>query len=138
VGQWSTTAARRVDWVTDDITISLHTSAYTPDQDVHDFFNVATNELSGNNYARQDLTGKSVVLDAATNTISLRAAATTFPNLGDPSALAPKWVVIFKDTGTASTSPLLGFMDVGAQSVQQTNFVITWSALGGVLQLVAS
>ena len=35
LGQYSATAARRVDWVTDTIKCSLHTVTYTPDQDVH-------------------------------------------------------------------------------------------------------
>jgi hypothetical protein len=134
VGQWSATAARRVDWLNDDITVSLHTSAYTPNQDTDDFFNDATNEVSGGNYARQDLTTSAPAPDTATNTVALGASDTTFPNL----TATFRYVVIWKDTGTASTSPLLGFMDVGAQSVSATNFVIDWSDTGGVLQAVAS
>ena len=45
------------------------------------------------------------VLDTATNTVSLRAGNTTFPNL----TATFRYAVIFKDSGTASTSPPLGF-----------------------------
>jgi hypothetical protein len=45
-GQFSATAARRVDWVTDAIKCSLHTNTYSFAQDSDDFFNDATNELS--------------------------------------------------------------------------------------------
>ena len=45
-GQYSATAARRVDWVTDAIKVSLHTNTYSFAQDSDDFFNDATNELS--------------------------------------------------------------------------------------------
>ncbi len=135
VGQFSTTAARRVDWVTDAVTVSLHTSAYVPDQDAHDFFNDVTNEVSGGNYARQTLGTKSVVYDSATNTISLRAASTTFPNLSGVFRYAVIWV---ETAGASSTDPLLGFVDVGAQSVSATNFIIAWSSVDGVLKAVVS
>lgn len=131
----SATAARRFDWVNDTVTVSLHTSAYTPDQDTHDFFSDTSNELSGGNYARQTLGTKSIAYDSATNTISYRAAATTFANLTG----SPRYAVIWVETaGASSTDPLLGFVDLGAQSVTATNFVITWSPTDGVLAAVTS
>jgi hypothetical protein len=133
-GQWSATAARRVDWVGDTIVVSLHTSGYTPDQDTHDFFNDTNNEVSGGNYARQTLGTKSVNYDASSNSIQLRAAQTTFANL----SATFRWIVIWKDTGSTATSPLLGYVDAGAQSVAATNFVVTWNATDGVLKGVTS
>lgn len=133
-GQFGTTAARRVDWVTDTIIVSLHSSAYVPDQDTHDFFNDTTNEIAGGNYARQTLATKSVNYDSATNAIQLRAAQSTFANLTNTF----KWILIWKDTGSSATSPLLGYVDAGAQSVSATNFVVTWNATDGVLKGVVS
>jgi hypothetical protein len=41
LGQYSATAARRVDWVGDVLTglikVTLHTSTYIPDPDIHTF-----------------------------------------------------------------------------------------------------
>lgn len=133
-GQFSATAARRVDWVGDTIKVSLHTASYTPDQDVHDFFNDTSNELSGGNYAQQTLGTKSVTYTAGTNTIALIAANSTFANLTGTF----RYAVIFKDTGSTATSPLLGFVDLGAQSVSATNFVVDWSDVDGVLKGIVS
>lgn len=134
-GLFSATAARRVDWVNDNVVVSLHTSSYTPDQDAHDFFNDTTNEVSGGNYARQTLGTKSVNLDTSTNTVSLRAADTTFANL----TATFRYAVIWIDTaGASSTDPLLGYVDFGSQSVSATNFVIDWSNTDGVLKAVYS
>jgi hypothetical protein len=132
-GQYSTTAARRIDWVTDNVVVSLHTAAYTPDQDAHDFFNDVTNELSGGNYARQTLGTKTVNLDTSTNTVSLRAADSTFANLTGTFRYAVIWV----DTaGASSTDPLIAFVDLGAQSVSATNFVLDWNNTDGIVKIV--
>jgi hypothetical protein len=132
-GQFFTTAARRVDWGTDTIICSLHTASYTPDQDAHVFFSDVTNELSGGNYARQTLGTKSVNLDTSTNTVSLRAANTTFSNL----TATFRYAVIWVDTaGASSTDPLIAFVDLGAQSVSATNFVLDWSDTDGVAKIV--
>lgn len=133
-GQWGTTAARRVDWVTDTITVSLHTSAYTPDQDAHDFFNDATNEVSGNGYAQQVLTGKSVAYDSTTNHVQLRAANTTFTATG--AGWTHRYILVWVNTaGASSTDPLLGVVDTLGQSVPAGNYVVDWDDLEGVLTI---
>lgn len=139
-GQWSATAARRVDWVTDSIICSLHTSAYTLDPDNHVFFSSVTNELVNNgstviNYARQTLGTKSVFTDVTTNTTSLRAANSAWAAL---TAASFRYAVIWKDTGVAGTSPLLGFVDLVGQGVSGVTFTIDWDDTAGVLQAVVS
>ena len=39
-----------IDWLNDTIKVMLVTSAYTPDQDAHDFKDDITNEISGTGY----------------------------------------------------------------------------------------
>lgn len=136
-GLFSITAARRVDWFNDNVIVTLHTASYTPDQDGHDFANDLNNELSigTGGYARQTLGTKSVNLDPATNTVSLRAANTTFPTL----TATFQYGVIWVDTaGASSTDPLLGWVDFGLRSVSATNFIIDWSDTDGVLKAVYS
>jgi hypothetical protein len=65
----------------------------------------------------------------------LRAANTTFANLTNTFRYAVIWV---ETAGASSTDPLLGFVDLGAQSVSATNFVIDWSDTDGVLKAVVS
>lgn len=108
VGQYSTTAARRVDFATDTIKLALVTNTYTIDQDAHDFFNDITNEVTGTGYTAGGvtLTGKSAVYDAASNEFRLIVADAAW---GPGATFGPfRKGVIYKDTGTASTSPLIG------------------------------
>jgi hypothetical protein len=124
-----------LNWTSDTIKVSLHTASYTPAPDTDDFFNDATNELSGGNYAQQTLASPSVNYDSATDTIQLRAANTTFANLTG----AFRYAVVWKDTaGASSTDPLLGYIDLGAQSVTGTDVVIDWNDTDGVLKAVTA
>jgi len=120
-----------VDWVSDTIKVSLHTSAYTPDQDAHDFANDLTNELSGGGYAVQTLGTKSINYDTATNHVQLRAANTTFSSL----TATFRYIVVWKDTGSTATSPLLALVDTLGQTVSATNYVVDWDDVEGVLAL---
>lgn len=133
-GQWGVTAARRVDWVTDAATVTLHTNTYVPDQDLHDFFNDATNELpTAGNYTAGGLVlgTKSVVYTTATNIVSLRAANSTWTNLTATFRYAVIWV---NTAGASTTDPLLGYVDLGAQTIAGVDFTIAWNATEGVLK----
>lgn len=135
-GQFGTTAARRVDWVTDTIKVSLHTSTYTPNQDTDVFFSAATNEVSGTGYTAggYTLTGKSVAYDATTNQTRLIAADASWTS----ATFTTSQAVIWKDTGSAATSPLLGWVDFGGnETVTTGNFTITWDVTG-VLKLTVA
>lgn len=136
--QWGATAADRVDWVTDTIKCSLHTSTYAVDQDAHDYFNDVTNELAGTgNYAQQTLAGKTLTYDGPSNTMRLKCNNITFANL-TPSA-AFRYAVIRKDTGVAGTSHLMGYINMGAdQSPAGIDFVIQPDATDGLLRGVVS
>lgn len=120
---------KSIDFVNDTIKVMLVTSAYTPDQDAHDMKDDVTNEVTGTGYtaggatlanktATQDDTDNEGVFDAddvvwASSTITARGA------------------VIYKDTGTASTSPLIAYIDFGADIVSTAeDFRITWNAEG--------
>lgn len=136
LGQYSATAARRVDWVSDTIKVALTTSTYVPDQDVHDFFNDVTNEVTGTGYTAGGVTlgSKTTAYDSATNETRLDAADAAWTTATFTARIA----VVYKDTGTASTSPLLGYVDFGGdQTVNAANFTIVWDATG-VLKITAS
>lgn len=122
-----------IDWVADDIKVSLHTSTYTPNLDTDDFHNDATNELaaSGNYTAGgASLATKARSFDAASNQERLDAADLTWTAL-TPSA-AFRYGVIYKDRGGASSADeLIALIDFGAnQDPGGNDFVITWNASG--------
>lgn len=138
VGQYGTTAARRVDWVGDTIKVALLGSGYAPDQDAHDFYNdVSAQEVSGSGYTAGGaaLTGKSVVYDAPTNRVQLRAATSVW----SAATISPAFAVVYKDTGSAATSPLLAYIDLGGtQVIAGVDFSLVWDAVEGVLRTTVS
>jgi hypothetical protein len=137
VGQFSTTAARRVDWATDTIKTSLHTVTYVPAQDTDDFFNDATNEITGTGYTAGGVTlgSKTLTYDAGTNECRLDAADAQWTSASFTARIA----VTYSDTaGAASTDPVMGFVNFGGdETVASGTFTIQWDATG-VLKITAA
>jgi hypothetical protein len=117
------------DWDTDTIKCSLHTSTYVPNNDTDDTFTNATNEITGTGYTAggATLAASAPTYDTATDQIRCDAVDTTWTT----STLTARIAVIYKSTGTASTSPLLAFVNFGADvSTTAGTFQITWDATG--------
>jgi hypothetical protein len=182
-----------VDYLSDTLKCSLHSSSYVPNLDTHETKSDLTNEVTGTNYVAGGTTlGSKTVTYTAANSWATTAATTTAYAVGDivkPSggnghlyrcivagtsggsaptwptvsgqtvadgsvtwaeigrgvtqldAADPSWAsatisgiryaVLYKDTGTAGTSPLLWLIDFGAdQSVTSGTFTIVLAALG--------
>lgn len=138
--QWgaSGAAADRVDYLNDTIKASLHTVTYAVDQDTHDYFNDVTNELAASgNYAQITLAGKTLTYDGPSNTVRFKCNNIVWTNL-TPSA-AFRYMVVRKDTGTASTSHLMSYVDMGAdQSPSGIDFQVTPDATDGLMRGVVS
>jgi hypothetical protein len=122
-----------VDWTTDTIKAALTTSGYTPDQDAHEFFSSVTNELAtANGYTAGGLTlaSKTLTYDTATNQVRLDAADPTW-TATPGNTITARRMVVYKSTGTAATSPLLGWVDFG-QDVSATgdDLVVQLDATG--------
>jgi hypothetical protein len=130
MGQFGTTAARRMDWVTDTVNCLLTTVTYTEDLDAHDFRNDVTNEVTGTNYSAGGvaLSGKTLTYDSATNESRMDANDPTFTNITVSSI---RKAVFYKVVGSSATDPLL-FIYVfdGDQSVTAADFVIVLAATG--------
>lgn len=131
LGQYSTTAARRVDWATDAITTSLHTVTYVPNQDTDDFWNDATNELAtAGGYTSPGLvmTGKGTSYDTATNEMRLDGADAQWTTATFTARIA----VVYSNTGGASTTdPVLTYVDFGGdETVASGTFTIQWDTTG--------
>jgi hypothetical protein len=125
-----------VNWASDTIKVALCTASYVPDQDNHDFFDDITNEVTGTGYSAGGATlgTKTNTYTAGTNTTTFDAADTSWP----AATITARYAIIYKSTGTASTSLLLGYVDFG-ENIISTNgtFTITWAS-GGILEIVAS
>jgi hypothetical protein len=128
------------DWASDTIKVALTSSAYTPNQDTHEWYSDLTSELAtANGYTAGGvtLTSKTVTYDAATNQIRLDAADTVW-TATTGNQITARRAVIYKWTGVAGTSPLLGWVDFGLDVTATSDaFTITWDATG-ILRLTAA
>lgn len=137
LGQYSTVAARRVDWVTDAITTSLHTVTYVPNQDTDDFWNDASNEITGTGYSTPGLamTGKTTTYDSGTNETRLDGVDASWTTASFTARIA---VVYSNTAGATSTDPVLTYVDFGGdETVASGTFSIVWDATG-VAKITAS
>jgi len=113
------------------IKVLLATSLYAPNQDTHEYLSDITNEVStGDGYTTggQALTLSDPTYDAASNECRMDAADVTWSSLNKADV---RYAIIYKDTGVASTSLLIGYVDFGAnQAPAGVDFIIQWGAAG--------
>lgn len=122
--------ATKSDFLTGTFNCSLHTVTYTPNNDTDDFWNDATNEVTGTNYTTKGvvLGSKTSAYDTGTDEWRFDAADAVWTNA---TIAGIRYAVVFEDTGGASTTdPLVSFYDLGAQSVTAANFTVQWDATG--------
>lgn len=118
-----------IDLDTDTIKVALVTSSYTPNQDTHDFFDDVTNEVSGTGYSAggATLANKSVTADNTDNEGVFDADDVSWST----STITARAAVVYKSTGTASTSALICYIDFGSDKISTAGtFTIAWNAEG--------
>lgn len=118
-----------IDLDTDTIKVALVTSSYTPDQDAHDFFDDVTNEVVGTGYTAGGATlgSAAVTADNTDNEGVFDAADTSWTT----ATITARAAVIYKSTGTASTSALIAYVDFGSDKISTAGtFTIAWNAEG--------
>ncbi len=123
----------RIDWDTDTIKVMLVTSSYTPNFDTHNFADDVTSEVSGTGYTAGGATLASpvITLDTTNDRVDVDFADTSWTS----STITARGAVIYKSTGTASTSPLFAYLDFSTDQVSSNGtFLIQWNA-SGVLRL---
>lgn len=119
-----------IDLDTDTLKVALVTSSYSPDQDAHDNYDDLTNEVAnGNGYTTggATLANKAVTADNTDNEGVFDADDVSWTS----STITARGAVIYKDSGVASTSPLIAYIDFGSdKSSSNGTFQITWAAEG--------
>ena len=121
-GTLGSSSGTAVDLVDDTIKIALvDTGVYTYST-THEFYSSASSAVIGTS---QTLTSKTVT-DG-----TFDAADVTFTSVTGSSVEA---LIVYKDTGTASTSPLICYVDVAASGLPVTpnggNITVTFNASG--------
>ena len=123
-----------IDLAADTIKVALTTSSYTPDQDAHDFFDDITNEVTGTGYTADGATlaNPAVTIDDTDNEGVFDADDTAWTD----STITARYAIIYKDTGTPATSPLIAAIDFGTDKISTAGtFTIQW-ATEGILNLL--
>lgn len=126
-------SSTKINFASDTIKVALVTSSYTPDIDTHDFWDdVSANEASGTGYTAGGQTiANPVVSTDTTNDKGRFDGHDVVWTIS--SALSARYAVMYKSTGTSSTSPLIGYIDFGSTySLSSGTLTITWSANGAL------
>lgn len=118
-----------INWDTDTIKCSLMASAYTPDIDTHDFWDdISASEAANANYVQKTLTCTTPTVDTVNDWAEYDE--TTNPTWSSLGAGDLACAVVWKDTGTPATSPLICYMEIVATQPNGGDYQITWHANG--------
>lgn len=119
--------AAEFDMAADTFKVLLTTSSYTPNIDTHNAVDDVTNEVTGTGYTAggEALTGVAWTYDSANN----RAVMAADPVVWSAADFTARLAVVYKDTGTPSTSTLIGWIDFGSNRVfASEDFQLSFSA----------
>lgn len=121
-----------IDFDTDTIKVALCSAIGT--QDASDYFDDVTEISAGSGYLAGGETLASKTVTPGTAAVVFDAADTVWTAAS--GSIAAAYAVIYKSTGTASTSPLISWVDFGGiQTATDTNtFTIAWDATDGVFK----
>lgn len=135
--QFGATSAERVDWVGDTIKAAIVKAVAVIDQDSDRYWSThEANEAAGAGYSAGGVTlaSKSVDYEPTTKTVQLKCDDISI----DPITLTTaRYLLLYKDTGVAATSPLIGYLDFGVSvSPVALPFNVFWDVEDGALRLV--
>lgn len=113
---------------------ALFTSSYAPNYDTQQFYGALTGEVSasGTNYSTggNTITGLGLTYDGTTHRVVLAGGPVTFSGV----SLTARYVVVYKSTGNANTSPLISYVDFGTdQTYSNEDLVVTFA--NGIIRL---
>lgn len=123
-------AARVVDFDTDTIKVMLSTSTYVPSATGHATKTSVTNEVTGTGYTAGGIALSGVSVVDSAGTITFDASDITWAQNAAGFSNA-RIATIYKDTGTAGTSTIIGWIDFGSDKGNVAgDLIIQWNASG--------
>jgi hypothetical protein len=127
---------KEIDFDTDTVKVMLCTSAYTPNQDTHQYKSSVTNEVVGAGYTAggATLASKTVTYTGGTNTLALDAADVVWST----STITARYAVFYVSTGVDATSALLCYWDFGADAISTAGAFTLTLAAGGLVTAQAA
>ena len=130
MGGYSAGQNYTVSVLNDTLKVMMTTSSYTPSQTSDQFKSDVTNEVTGTNYSAGGATvgTKTLTFNSGTKVTTFDAADVTWASSTISNA---RYAVLYKSTGTDSTSPLVAYWDFGSnQSSNNGDFTIQWNGSG--------
>jgi len=130
--------ADAIDFDTDTLKLALIDSTLAPNPSTHTYWSsLSANEVSGGNYTAGGTT-ITITLTQSGKNLSIGASDVSFAQSGTGFTNA-RYAVVYKDTGTSSTSPIICHYDYGADFGNTTkNLVHRFSTNGGYIIQVSS
>lgn len=116
-----------IDLTSDTIKATIHSSSYTPSQSGDEYFSDVDNEVVGTGYTAGGATVTSITVTNSGTTTTFDGADVSWST----ATITGRYMVLRKDTGTDSTSPLIGYVDFGEDvSSSGGTFQATWDSSG--------
>lgn len=117
----------------DDIKVALLDNTYVPNIDTQEFFSDVSGDelptLGGYTAGGASLASKTVTVDTTDNEGVFDAADLVW--IADETGFTCRYAVMYKNTGTPSTSPLIAYWDFGGdQNPVSTTFTLVMNAEG--------
>lgn len=128
---WMALAVGHFNLTSDVLKVMLTTSTYNPDVDADEFLTDVTGEVSGTGYTAggKTLTTVTLTYDATNHRAVLGADTVTWTG----ATFVAHRAVLYKSTGTAATSRLIGYIDFGVDKTYTSeDFELSFS--NGVLR----
>lgn len=120
----------QLDYLGGTVKASIMTNAYTPDAINHRWWSqVSADEIADSGYAPLTLAGKAIAWVDAAGAMVLSCDDWTWAPF--TMAAASRYMVVWVDTGTPTTSPLLCYLDwTGTFQAAGTSVVVTFVDYG--------
>lgn len=117
---------------TDTIKLSLHSTSWTPSVDDDDHFDDVDNEVASSGTYTTGIAGGVTLTTTCTTDDTDDEGVFDATDVSITSAtIAARYAIIRKDTGVATTSPLVLYIDFGStQTSTAGTFAITFAAEG--------
>lgn len=128
---------KEIDWGSDTPFCMLTTSAYTPDQDTHDYKNDVTNEVTGTGYTAGGaaIANPTVTYTGATNILMLDGDDVSWTT----STITARTAVVYDRTpATDATRPLVCYQQSDTDIISSGGtFLVQWNA-SGIVQITVA
>ncbi|RJQ33896.1 hypothetical protein C4568_03785 [Candidatus Parcubacteria bacterium] len=122
-----------INLASDTIKMSLHSSSWVPDIDADDHFDDVDNEVSAS--GTYSAGGATLTVSCSTDDTDDEGVMDATDVSFTSATITARYAIIYKSTGTASTSPLVLYIDFGSNQTSTAGTFTVSFAAEGILNL---